>query len=203
MKLPLQITYRHLPPSPALDALLRERAAALDTYYGAIMRCHVLVEHQRRHHRDGNRYRVRIDLTVPGEEIVVTHEPSLYPALRDVGVDHVQKATETESVHTHVEVAIHEAFDIARRQLQDYARRQRSDVKTHEAPLHGVVVRIGPEEGWIRTLDDREIYFHEHSVLDEAFTQLEIGSDVAFAEESGDKGPQASTVRLLGKHHYQ
>jgi cold shock CspA family protein len=64
------------------------------------------------------------------------------------------------------------------------------------------VIRIGPEEGWIETPDGREVYFHEHSVLDAAFDRLEIGSEVAFVEEPGDKGPQASTVRLLGRHHY-
>jgi hypothetical protein len=39
-------------------------------------------------------------------------------------------------------------------------------------------------------------------VLDDAFDELTIGTRVAFAEEPGEKGPQASTVRILGKHHY-
>jgi cold shock CspA family protein/ribosome-associated translation inhibitor RaiA len=202
MKLPVQITYRNLPPSEALESLIRERAAQLDTYYDAIMRCHVLVGIPHRHHRDGKRFQVRIDLTVPGSEIVVTHEPSQHPALQDIESGEVTKATELESVHRYAHVAVREAFDVARRRLQDYARRQRGDVKLHEAPLHGTVVRIGLEGGWIQTPDDREIYFHANSVLEEAFSRLEVGSAVAFVEEEGDKGPQASTVRLLGKHHY-
>jgi cold shock CspA family protein len=30
-----------------------------------------------------------------------------------------------------------------------------------------------------------------------------VGSEVRFVEEMGEKGPQASTVRLIGKHHLQ
>ena len=48
-----------------------------------------------------------------------------------------------------------------------------------------------------------EVYFHRNSVLDGAFRRLTVGARVTFVEEVGDKGPQASTVRLLGKHqHY-
>ena len=46
-----------------------------------------------------------------------------------------------------------------------------------------------------------EIYFHRNAVLDGAFDRLSIGSEVAFVEEEGEKGPQASTIRLIGKHH--
>jgi cold shock CspA family protein len=39
-------------------------------------------------------------------------------------------------------------------------------------------------------------------VLDDAFDELTVGTHVAFVEEQGEKGLQASTVRVLGKHHY-
>jgi cold shock CspA family protein len=45
------------------------------------------------------------------------------------------------------------------------------------------------------------VYFSRASVLDGAFDDLTVGSPVAFVEEAGEKGPQASTVRVLGKHH--
>lgn len=198
MKLPLQITYRNLTPSDALDEMIHARAAKLDTYQGAIMRCHVLVELLHQHHEHGNRVEVRIDLTVPGEEIVVTHEPGRHQALREGEADQMTKADELDRVHTHAEVAVREAFDIARRRLQDYTRRHRGDVKSHEAPSHGRVVRIGPEEGWLVTPDGQEVYFHANAVLDAAFARLDVGSEVAFVEEKGEKGPQASTVRLRG-----
>jgi cold shock CspA family protein len=46
-----------------------------------------------------------------------------------------------------------------------------------------------------------EIYFHRNSVLDADFDKLKIGTEVRFVEEAGDKGPQASTVKVVGKHH--
>jgi cold shock CspA family protein len=74
-------------------------------------------------------------------------------------------------------------------------------VKAHEGQPTGTVVRLDElgEFGFLETSDGREIYFHRNSVLD-GFEHLSVGSRVSFAEEMGEKGPQASTVRLLGKH---
>ena len=55
--------------------------------------------------------------------------------------------------------------------------------------------------GFIEAADGGEIYFHRNAVLDGAFDRLVVGSEVVFVEEEGDKGAQASTVRLIGKHH--
>ena len=70
-----------------------------------------------------------------------------------------------------------------------------------EAPPIATVVRIDPsgDFGFLESTDGREIYFHRNSVLDDR-KRLEVGARVSFAEEMGDKGPQASTVKLLGKH---
>ena len=59
----------------------------------------------------------------------------------------------------------------------------------------------GDEYGFIETADGREIYFHRNAVLDGAYRRLRVGSEVRFVEEEGAKGAQASTVRLIGKHH--
>ena len=74
-------------------------------------------------------------------------------------------------------------------------------VKSHAAEPVATVVRMDPSGnfGFLQASDGREIYFHRNSVLDDAFPRLEVGTRVAFAEETGDKGPQASTVRLIGK----
>jgi cold shock CspA family protein len=48
----------------------------------------------------------------------------------------------------------------------------------------------------------REIYFHRDSVLHDAFDRLAIGTEVTFVEEEGKKGPQASTVKPVGRHHH-
>jgi cold shock CspA family protein len=109
------------------------------------------------------------------------------------------KLAETDPERKHARVAIREAFDIARRQLQDFARRQRGTVKTAVRQARGRISQLFPidEYGFIENEDGHEVYFQKSSVLKGAFDRLTIGSDVSFAEEPGDKGPQASTVRLL------
>jgi ribosomal subunit interface protein len=114
MKLPVQITFRDMSPSEALEANVREKAQKLDRFYDRIMGCRVVVEAHHKHHHKGNLYHVRIDLTVPGQELVVSREP-----------------VEDHS-HEDVYVAVRDAFDAARRQLEDYARRRRHQVKRHE-----------------------------------------------------------------------
>ena len=68
MKLPIQITFRNLPHSDLIEAMIREEAQKLDSYYDRIVRCQVVVDIPHRHHLEGNPYTVRIDVTVPGED---------------------------------------------------------------------------------------------------------------------------------------
>jgi cold shock CspA family protein/ribosome-associated translation inhibitor RaiA len=187
MQLPLQIAFHNLPPAEALEAVIRENAAKLDEFYNHIMSCRVVVDVPHQHHRDGNLYQVRIDLTVPGGEIMVNREPSLHEANKDF------------------RQAVRDAFDAARRQLEDFARRQRGAVKHHEPVVHAKVSKLFPQEGYgfLVTADGREIYFHQDAVLDGGFDRLHIGAEVAFVEEAGREGPQASTVRLVGRHHHE
>ena len=199
---PVQVTFRNMQPLEALEETIRARAAWLETFYPDIVGCRVLVETPHRHREHGQHVRVRIELSLPGEDVVVSHEPTLHATLKDVEGEAHHKDDDIEAVHKYAEVAVREAFDAARRRLQDSARRQRADVKTHEAPDHGRVVELGDDHGFIETTDGRRVYFHRTSVLDEGLARLTVGSEVAFVEESGDKGPQASTVRVLGKHHY-
>jgi ribosomal subunit interface protein len=183
MQLPVQISFRGMEPSDAVEAKIRERTARLDRFYDRIMACRVVVESPHRRHHQGKLFHVRVDLTVPGGELAVTREPAEHHA------------------HEDVFVAIRDAFDAAQRQLADYARRQRGDLKTHEALPTGRVSKLFPDEeyGFIETRDGAEVYFHKHSVLDKAFDHLAVGSDVEFVEEQGDKGPQASTVRVIDR----
>lgn len=185
MKLPLQITFRGLESSDALEADIRENADKLDRYSPDIMSCHVVVEARHKHHQDGNLYHVRVDFTVPGREIVTSRERDLHHS------------------HTDAYVAIHDAFDEARRQLEDYERFRRDQVKAHEVPGHGKIARLNLDGGYgfIETADGREIYFHRNSVPRAPFARLQTGQEVRFDEELGEKGPQATTVRVVGKHH--
>lgn len=130
--MPTRVTFRGLAHSDALEADIRERIAWLEQFYVGIVGCRVLVEMPHRHSHDGRHFHVRIEVTVPGgAPIVVSHEPSLHGALKDVEEAAHRKETEIESVHRYARVAVHQAFDAARRRLQDFAREQRGAVKTH------------------------------------------------------------------------
>ena len=185
MKQPLQITFRDMPHSDALETHIREKVAKLDEFNEQIMACHVVIEQPHSHQQQGKLFHVSIDLTVPDGEIVVNRTPQKHHA------------------HEDAYVAIRDAFKSARRQLQDFVRKQRGKVKKHDAPSHGKISEIVGDKdfGRITTLDGRELYFHRNSLVDGDFDALKIGNEVRFVEEAGDEGPQASTVHLIGKHH--
>jgi cold shock CspA family protein/ribosome-associated translation inhibitor RaiA len=199
MQLTPTITFRGVERTSALETEILTRLRKLETYYGGIMGCRVLVELVQRHHEAGNRHHVRIDLTVPGEEIVVTHEAGLHATAQDIDAAKLTKVSEPDPERKHARVAIREAFDIARRRLQDYVRQQRGAVKTSIKQPRGRVSQLFPidEYGYIEAEDGHEVYFQRSSVLKDAFDLLAVGSAVSFVEEPGEKGPQASTVRLL------
>ena len=185
MQIPLSITWRHMEPSPFAEKAIRQRAAKLEKFFGDITRCDVVVEIPHKHHNQGNLFSIRLDVTVPGKEIVVQRSPDEHQA------------------HQDAYVAIHDAFDSMRRQLEDYARIRRGKVKTHDVPPHGAVMMLYPDEdyGIIRTPDGREIYFHRNALVDTSFDDLSIGTPLRFNEEAGEEGPQATSVYRIGKHH--
>jgi len=184
MQIPLQITFRDLPQSAAIEAKIRETAGRLDHFSDRIMSCRVTVsETHRRHHR-GKLYHVSIDLTVPGGELVVNREPEL---------DHA---------HEDVYVAIRDAFKAARRQVEDHVRKSSAyRVKPHQTPRHGRIVRIFGDEGYgfIATPDGQEIYFHRNSVVEGGWDKLDLDVEVRFTEAEGEKGPHAVSVAPVVK----
>ncbi len=202
MQLTPTITFRGLGSPAPLESDIRGRINKLETYCGSILGCHVLVELGARHHERGNHYHVRIDLTVPGEEIVVSHDASLHGPAQDIDSPKLTKEDAADPERQHASVAIHEAFDIVRRRLQDYTRRQRGAVKVSARQPRGRVARLSPidEYGYIEAEDGHEVYFQKSSVLKGAFDRLAVDSAVSFVEEPGEKGPQASTVKLLHPH---
>jgi ribosomal subunit interface protein len=185
MTIPLQITFKGMESSPALEARIREKAARLERFSARILRCHVTIEAPHRHHRQGRMYRARIELVVPRGDIVVTRE------------------SPQDHAHEDPYVAVRDAFDAAVRQLEDHMRRLDGRVKHHEPPqLHGRIVRFvaGEPYGFIETSDGQEVYFHRNSVVDGTFDALKVGDEVRLSVAEGAKGLQASTVHRIGKH---
>jgi len=133
--IPVQVTFRGLAHSDALEADIRERVAWLERFYSGIIGCRVLVELPHRHRQGGKHFHVRVEFTVPGGiPLIVNHEPSLHGPMKDIEEAGHRKESEIEAVHRYARVAVHEAFDAARRRLQDFAREQRGDTKTHTTP---------------------------------------------------------------------
>jgi cold shock CspA family protein len=202
MRWPLQITYRRVKPTAEIEEWIRDEAEKLDIFYNQVMACRVMVEIPHRHRRKGDFYHVRIDVKVPGGEIVVNREPSRASDIRHLGEGASSKHLELEAPHKNPRLAIKSAFRTVERRLQDYARCQRGDIKVHAPLAEGFVSRLVREEGYgfLTANDGREIYFHENSVLNAGFSRLLVGTAVSFFEEQGEKGPQASTVRILDEH---
>ena len=187
MQVPLQIDFQNMDRSDAVEARVRERAEKLEQFFPRITGCRVTVVAPHRHQRHGKLYEVHVDIDIPGKHILVNH------------------AGPRNQAHEDVYVAVRDAFDAARRRLEDHARKNRQKVKHHEAPPHGKVLRLFAYEGYgfIELPDGQEIYFHRNSVVDDGFDQLEVGHEVRLeiAEGESANGPQATTVRPLGKRH--
>ena len=138
MRSPLKITFRDMPPSKAIEDNIREKATKLDSLHDDIMSCRVIVEAPHRHHRKGKAYVVRIDITVPGDELVINREPKHLVAARAAHGEELEKKLAENheptkhAAHEDVYVAIRDAFNAAARKLQDHARRRRGKIKTHE-----------------------------------------------------------------------
>jgi len=115
MHSPVDITFRGMTPSAAVEAAIGKWTARLERLHGHIQRCDVVVEEPHRHQRQGRQFHVRITLAVPGGELVVSQDPG------------------RDEAHEDVYIAVRDAFQAARRQLEDHIRRQRGDVKTHVA----------------------------------------------------------------------
>ncbi len=180
LQVPLQITFRDMPRSDALEQHIQQKAAKLEAFYPRIVSCRVTVEEARKHHQQGRHFRVAVDVRVPGHQELVAnrdHDEDPFVALRD-------------------------AFDAMARQLEDIAREQRGDVKMHAPTLHGKVARLFPEEGYgfIETGDGHELYFNRENVTHASFDDLAPGTEVQFIEELAAEGRQAKRVSV-GKHH--
>lgn len=175
----LRITIRDIPASEALEAHIRDKVGKLESFFDHIISCHVVVEMPHKHQHQGKEFTVRINIGVPGSEIIVNrdHHEDPYVALRD-------------------------AFDAAKRQLEDYAHRIQQKIKVHVPEYIGHVARIFHEEGYgfITGPDGTERYFHRDNVANPSFDQLQEGDEVKFIEEMGAEGLQAKRVSV-GRHH--
>jgi len=129
MQSPLDIQFRNMSASEAVEATVRRRVTKLEHLAGELIRCKVTIEAPHRHHRQGNLFSVSVDLRQSGRELVANRTP--------------QASREHEDVY----VALRDAFDAARRQVIKQLRTRRGDVKHHStSPRRGVVPAIDTAE---------------------------------------------------------
>lgn len=176
--LPAQVTIRDLSDSPSLKNHLLEKIDKLNELFPRIMGCRVKVDMVQKHKHQGKLFRVKIDITVPNEELTVT-----------------------KNTDENVFVALREAFDDCRRQLDNYNRQHQHNGKGHlhhKFPGHGYIYRLYYDDGYgfIEAPDGHTVYFNECTLRNAHFGELEVGMPVHYVEEMGEKGPQASRVKL-------
>jgi cold shock CspA family protein/ribosome-associated translation inhibitor RaiA len=184
MQTPVEIDFQGMAGTAATRDAIERHVAELEERCGRVTACRVVVKGPGGHHRTGGLYEVNIRLALPdGREV------------------NIARTAQADERHGDLTFAVNDAFKRARRRLQDHVRRLQAQVKHHEGLPIGTVVRLDASGafGFLESSDGREIYFHRNSVLD-GFSRLSVGTRVSFAEEMGEKGPQASTVKLLGKH---
>lgn len=173
MKTPLQVVFRDIAHSDAIESEIRRRADKIEQSVDSIISCRVTVGSSGRHKHQGVLRGVHIALRLPRSEIAVTRHHA------------------DEDIY----VAIRDAFISVRRKVEEHLRREQGDVKTHAVPAHGRIVRLNPEGfGFIEDAEGSELYFARDNVVAPAFDMLEVGDQVQFIEAVGGDGPQAKRV---------
>jgi len=148
MKLPLQITFRNMKSSARVEEWIQAEAAKLDTFCSQIMACRVAIEVPHRHSRNGKPLHVRIDLTLPGKEIVIKREPIPRHKPWMIGEGDGLLKLHPLPPHHDLHLVIHDAFKAAARRVHDFARYRRGNVKTHEQLPKANERRILPGESY-------------------------------------------------------
>ncbi|MEW6443100.1 MAG: HPF/RaiA family ribosome-associated protein [bacterium] len=185
MRVPLELTFRDVRKTSALEAVVHNEAAKLERICPYLTSCSVSIERPHRHEQSGSPYRVRVYVRVPpGHELVARRESG------------------EGDLHENLETVVRRAFRGLERQLREITEKQRGEVKIHEMQeTTAVVEQLFTEQGFgfLRTVGGRQIYFHRNSVLYDDFDRLEVGTGVRFVESVGEEGPQASTVKVVDK----
>src|SRR5438477_3081991 len=185
MQVAPEVTFKGVDRSAWVENYVAERLQHLEKFAQDITSCHVTLSREQSSHRKGNRYSVMVQVHVPRQHDLA-----------------VRKQKQIRDMQTQLPAIINEAFGAIETQLKRTVARRRREEKAHDGQPHGMVEKIFTEEGYgfIRALEiDRQIYFHRNSVLHDDFERLTVGTEVRFAVEEGDDGPQARSVQVVSK----
>ena len=185
MDRPLEIAFHNIHSSETVEAEIRAHVDRLETRFPHLIGCRVSVEALHRNHSNGNLPEVHIVLSVPGKDLVVSHEP---------------KKAEQKRNHPTLHSVLKDKFKAAERQLESFKGKLREDTsKPTGSALAGQVMLIEPgaDHGYLLNSTGSQLYFHRDSVTNGEFATLRVGTPVHYVEEEGDAGPVATKVRLV------
>ncbi len=185
MRIPLEISFHGMSRSESIEQIIRKDAAKLERVCDRLISCRVGVKQDQKSSKTANPFRVRIEMRVPpGHNLVVTNTSGLKEAADDLPA------------------IVKNTFKAAQRKLKQLVAKQQGERKSHpEQEINGIITKIFSREGYgfIRSLEGDEIYFHQNSIINDEFDQLEPGTGVSYTVETGEKGLQASSVQVLNK----
>ncbi|MDX1647528.1 MAG: cold shock domain-containing protein [Longimicrobiales bacterium] len=184
MEVPPEIAFRGITPTDELKARILDGIESLEDVYPNLISCRTMVADDTPDQQSGNNYRIRLEVGIPSKTLVVDRQ-NPEPDKRST-----------------LEQTLNEAFAVARKRLVKAKKLQRGEVKKHELPPHGRIVRLLTDEtgvryGFLESRDGEQVYFHEEALVDLDYEDLDVGDEVRFAAAHGDDGLQASTVASL------
>ncbi len=212
MQTPPEISFKNIEPTPYIDKLLADGVAKLEQVCDYIVSTRVALEADQKRHLTGNPYRMRIDIAIPGHQIVIKRssvgfkkppedlagQEARHAKIDDeIDIDREEPLRRNTSTHKKdrreepLLALIRRTFEAGRRELEKAVEKQHLDVKSHpQQQIQAFVEKLFPQEGYgfIRSLDGQQIYFHRNSVLHNHWDKLTVGTGVRFVTEMGEKG---------------
>jgi len=174
-----EITFPDFEPSQAIRSEIEGYLARLEKIFDRIITCHVAIRaphlHQKKHI-----YYLSLHLEIPGEDIIITHEPGKNIA------------------HANIHVAIRDAFNALHRKLRKQIEKRRETTPPRDTYKTATVISFDPNDGYgfIQDAQGREIYFHQNSLIHQQRAEVKPGTKVRFVEEHGEKGTQVTSMTI-------
>jgi cold shock CspA family protein/ribosome-associated translation inhibitor RaiA len=184
MQVAPQLIFHDVDRSDWIESYVTGRLAKLDRLAGGVTSCRATLAREQSSHQQGNLYSVLVEVRIPPQHDLAA-----------------RKQKKIKDMQAQLPALINQAFGAIERQLKKTIERRRYDEKAHQGEPHGMVEKLFAEGyGFIRALDDdRQYYFHRNSVLHGDFENLAVGTEVRFNPETGEEGPQASSVQIVSK----
>jgi ribosome-associated translation inhibitor RaiA len=175
MQVPLNIVFRHMEKSDAVEERIIQKLDKLEDSYGEIISCNVVIEQVNKNQNQGRLFNIRINLNLPKKEIVITHQKDedLFVVVRD-------------------------ALNSLTHKIEAHFDKLKNLVKDHEEVLHGQVSKLFEHDqyGFILSDNNDEYYFSATNLHGCDFDHLKLGDAVKFIEVVAQEGLQANRVSL-------